>query len=60
MSLSIAYRVKTFGLTAAILVAACFAASTWLDDAAPMAPLNSGGTPEVSSFAQSGGLVPDA
>jgi hypothetical protein len=60
MSLNLAYRLKTFGLTAAILVGACAAASAWLDGAAPMAPADSGAAADLSSFVQSGGLVPDA
>lgn len=65
MEIERAHRVKTFGLAVALLLSAVAAGGTWLDESVPLdhagvstEPVSQ--TADESSFAQSGGLVPDA
>jgi len=65
MEIERAHRVKTFGLAVALLLSAVAAGGTWLDESVPLDPVGALTetvlpTADESSFAQSGGLVPDA
>lgn len=57
MKLSLAYRLKTFSLSATILVALCAAASTWVGGMPPIDPTILSDTPSLgqgtSNHAQS-------
>ena len=59
MPLSLAYRLKTFLLSATIMVALCTAASTWVGGMPPIDPTTLSDTPPLgqgmSNLAQSEG-----